>query len=173
MCGKRASRTSNAARVHSRFFFFLFREAFLSGNPFKRLNFYLLGDPYAHCRLKIIDFGLARKFKDKEPMKTQAGTPYYIAPQVLAGKYDSKCDLWSCGVVMYIMLCGYPPFYGEIDAEVLAKVRLGNFCFNAADWKDISDDAKGLIRMLLKMIPANRCDASAALQSNWMKPIDP
>jgi len=102
-------------------------------------------------------------------LTTKAGTPYYVAPQVLAGKYDQLSDMWSCGVIMFVMLCGYPPFFGETDAEVLAKVRLGNFAFNVADWKNISEDAKTLIRMLLKMNPRDRYTAEQALNHQWIK----
>merc|ERR1711933_415629 len=116
-----------------------------------------------------IDFGLSRRFEPGVPMTTKAGTPYYVAPQVLAGKYDASCDLWSCGVVMYVLLCGYPPFYAETDAEVLAKVRLGNFSFNATDWKNVSEDAKNLIRTLLKMNPRDRYTAEQALNHVWIK----
>merc|ERR1719238_1729049 len=119
--------------------------------------------------LKIIDFGLSCKFDTNQVLTTKAGTPYYVAPQVLAGKYDQLSDLWSCGVIMYVMLCGYPPFFGETDAEVLSKVRLGNFSFNAADWKNISEDAKNLIRMLLKMNPRDRYTAEQALNHEWIK----
>merc|ERR1712190_81935 len=119
--------------------------------------------------LKIIDFGLSCKFEQNQVLTTKAGTPYYVAPQVLAGKYDQLSDLWSCGVIMYVMLCGYPPFFGETDAEVLSKVRLGNFSFNAADWKNISEDAKNLIRMLLKMNPRDRFTAEQALNHEWIK----
>lgn len=70
---------------------------------------------------------------------------------------------------MYVMLCGYPPFFGETDAEVLSKVRLGNFSFNAADWKNVSEDAKNLIRMLLKMNPRDRFTAEQALNHEWIK----
>ena len=62
-------------------------------------------------------------------MSTKAGTPYYVAPQVLQGSYDQLCDIWSCGVIMYTLLCGYPPFYGKTDQEVLQKVKSGNFAF--------------------------------------------
>merc|ERR1711972_763946 len=70
---------------------------------------------------------------------------------------------------MYVLLCGYPPFHGETDAEVLSKVRLGNFSFNAADWKNVSEDAKNLIRMLLKMNPRDRYTAEQALNHEWIK----
>jgi calcium-dependent protein kinase len=119
--------------------------------------------------LKVIDFGLACKFANDQVLTTKAGTPYYVAPQVLAGKYDQSADLWSLGVIMYVVLCGYPPFYGETDADVLAKVRLGNFSFNAADWKSVSEDAKNLIRMLLKMNPRDRYTAEQALNHVWVR----
>jgi calcium-dependent protein kinase len=119
--------------------------------------------------LKIIDFGLSCKFEQGQVLSTKAGTPYYVAPQVLAGKYDHMSDLWSCGVIMYVLLCGYPPFFGETDSEVLVKVRLGNFAFNAADWKNISEDAKNLIRMLLKMNPRDRFTAEQTLNHDWIK----
>jgi calcium-dependent protein kinase len=126
-------------------------------------------DPIEKTHLKVIDFGLACKFEKDQVLTTKAGTPYYVAPQVLAGKYDQSSDIWSLGVMMYVVLCGYPPFYGETDADVLAKVRLGNFSFNAADWKSISEDAKNLIRMLLKMNPRDRYTAEQALNHVWVR----
>uniref|UniRef100_A0A7S4QYK2 Calcium-dependent protein kinase 1 n=1 Tax=Alexandrium monilatum TaxID=311494 RepID=A0A7S4QYK2_9DINO len=119
--------------------------------------------------LKVIDFGLACAFTQGQVLTTKAGTPYYVAPQVLLGKYDQASDLWSLGVIMYVLLCGYPPFHGENDADVLAKVRLGNFSFNVSDWKNVSEDAKNLIRMLLKMNPRDRYTAEQALNHNWVK----
>mmetsp|Transcript_7941 Transcript_7941/g.13852 ORF Transcript_7941/g.13852 Transcript_7941/m.13852 type:complete len:401 (-) Transcript_7941:67-1269(-) len=126
-------------------------------------------DAIEKAALKVIDFGLACKFSADQVLTTKAGTPYYVAPQVLAGKYDQAADLWSLGVIMYVVLCGYPPFYGETDADVLAKVRLGNFSFNAADWKSVSEDAKNLIRMLLKMNPRDRYTAEQALNHVWVR----
>mmetsp|Transcript_11359 Transcript_11359/g.9668 ORF Transcript_11359/g.9668 Transcript_11359/m.9668 type:complete len:113 (+) Transcript_11359:159-497(+) len=82
-------------------------------------NFLFL-DKTPDSPLKVIDFGLASLFEPGEFMKTKAGTPYYVAPQVLQGYYNEKCDSWSCGVIMYILLCGYPPF---LSIEV-------NTCFN-------------------------------------------
>jgi len=119
--------------------------------------------------LKIIDFGLSCPFSEGQVLSTKAGTPYYVAPQVLAGNYDHTSDLWSCGVISYVLLCGYPPFYGENDKEVLAKVKQGNFSFNPSEWKHISEDAKDLIRHLLKMNPKDRYTAEQALNHVWIK----
>jgi len=130
---------------------------------------FLTKDSIEKNLLKIIDFGLSCQFEAGQVLTTKAGTPYYVAPQVLAGKYDHLSDMWSVGVIMYVMLCGYPPFFGETDAEVLSKVRLGNFSFNAADWKNISEDAKNLIRFLLKMNPRDRYTAEQTLNHEWIK----
>jgi len=130
---------------------------------------FMTKEPIDKTLIKIIDFGLSCKYAPGQTMSTKAGTPYYVAPQVLAGKYDQMSDLWSVGVIMYVMLCGYPPFYGETDAEVLSKVRMGNFSFSAADWKNISEDAKSLIRMLLKMNPKDRFSAEMTLNHEWIR----
>lgn len=73
---------------------------------------------------QIIDFGLSRFEDMQSAMTTRVGTPYYIAPEVLSRKYDKACDLWSIGVITYILLAGYPPFYGESDQEIFASVRV-------------------------------------------------
>lgn len=130
---------------------------------------FLTNGPIANTLLKIIDFGLSKCFDQGVPMSTKAGTPYYVAPQVLQGKYDSSCDLWSCGVIMYTMLCGYPPFYGKTDQEVLSKVRKGTYQFEPKYWRHISQDAKKLIGMLLKFEPELRYTAEQALQDTWIK----
>eukprot|EP00916_Digyalum_oweni_P019570 GHVL01032579.1.p1 GENE.GHVL01032579.1~~GHVL01032579.1.p1 ORF type:complete len:476 (-),score=73.57 GHVL01032579.1:69-1496(-) len=118
--------------------------------------------------MKIIDFGLAAKFEKGQMMATKAGTPYYVAPQVLKGSYGPECDLWSAGVMMYILLCGYPPFHGDTDAEILAKVKVGKFSFNEADWKNVSNEAKDLIRKLLKFQPEERISGAQCLQHPWI-----
>jgi len=130
---------------------------------------FMTKDPIENNYLKIIDFGLSCKFSPDRVMETKAGTPYYVAPQVLSGKYDHQSDIWSCGVIMYVLLCGYPPFFGDTDAEVLSKVRLGVFDFNPADWKNVSEDAKSLIRYMLKMNPKDRYTAEQALNHDWIK----
>jgi len=126
-------------------------------------------EPIEKTHFKVIDFGLACKFTADQVLTTKAGTPYYVAPQVLAGKYGASADVWSLGVIMFVLLCGYPPFYGESDADVLARVRKGDFTFNPVDWKNVSEDAKNLIKSLLKMNPKERYTAEQALGHEWVK----
>jgi len=92
---------------------------------------------------------------------------------VLAGRYNHLCDLWSAGVIMYVLLSGAPPFFGETDQEVLAKVKQGHLNFNSRDWKGISDDAKDLVRMLVKMDPKDRLNAEQALNHSWIQNCAP
>merc|ERR1712070_1220780 len=127
--------------------------------------------PVENCHLKLIDFGNACSFREGELMTTKAGTPYYVAPEVLRGQYDHLSDIWSCGVIMYVLLCGYPPFYGETDAEVLLRVRKGNFSFNSTDWRGVSEDAKNLIRWMFKLNPRDRPSAAQMLIwiSTWSR----
>lgn len=92
----------------------------------------LFGNKEKDSPLKLIDFGVSTKFKatsTTEKMKETLGTPYYIAPEVLLQNYDNKCDVWSCGVLMYVLLCGYPPFNGDDDDEILEAVKVGDFEF--------------------------------------------
>ena len=72
-------------------------------------------------------------------MTTRVGTPYYIAPEVLQKNYGAKCDIWSIGVITYIILSGIPPFNGASDQEIMKKVKLGKFNFNDPVWKNISE----------------------------------
>ena len=73
--------------------------------------------------LKLIDFGVSSEFLKGKKLKETLGTPYYIAPEVLLQSYDEKCDVWSCGVILYILLCGYPPFNGDNDKEIMQAVK--------------------------------------------------
>jgi len=125
-------------------------------------------DPIEDNVVKIIDFGLSGKYEAGKPMKTRAGSPYYVAPEVLGSLYDNKCDIWSVGVILYIMLCGYPPFQGKNDAEVLQKVSLGLYEFRPQDWRYVSEDAKVLITCLMKKSPVDRFAAEQALRHTWI-----
>lgn len=96
------------------------------------------------------------------------GTPFYIAPEVLDENYDEKCDIWSCGVILYILLCGYPPFSGKNEREIIYKIKLGKFVYDKDDWKNISQGAKNLIKKMLIMDPSKRYSASEALNDPWV-----
>mmetsp|Transcript_8204 Transcript_8204/g.18358 ORF Transcript_8204/g.18358 Transcript_8204/m.18358 type:complete len:479 (-) Transcript_8204:122-1558(-) len=130
---------------------------------------FLLQSKDATAPIKVIDFGLATTFKKGDkPMKTKAGTPYYVAPQVLHGSYDEKCDIWSCGVIAYIMICGYPPFYGDTDPEILKMVKKGEFQFPNEDWDTISQSCKDIISSMLTFDPEKRPTAAMLLEHSWL-----
>ena len=103
-------------------------------------------------------------------MKTRAGTPYYISPEVLAGSYDVSCDMWSAGCMLYILLCGYPPFYGDDNQEILAMVQKGVFDFDGEEWDDVSKEAKDLIKNLITT-PEKRLTAEEALNHKWVRSL--
>jgi len=77
------------------------------------------------------------------------GTSYYIAPEVLKKKYNEKCDVWSIGVILFILLSGKPPFDGKDDNEITENVKVGSYKMNDDSWKPISEDAKKLIKSML------------------------
>jgi calcium-dependent protein kinase len=90
----------------------------------------MLEDPKRLDIVKVIDFGTATEFSNKNPIMNEIiGTPYYIAPEVLQQKYTSKCDIWSIGVITYILLSANPPFSGNNDDDILAKVKKGTYTF--------------------------------------------
>eukprot|EP00980_Cylindrotheca_fusiformis_P027545 scaffold21033_cov168-Cylindrotheca_fusiformis.AAC.2 len=119
--------------------------------------------------IKIIDFGLSRHNDVNQGiMKTKVGTPYYVAPEVLRRQYTKSCDIWSIGVITYILLCGYPPFYGDSDAEIFDSVRTGKFDFPSPEWDNISSTAKAFVRYLLQKDPKARPTAAQAMNHNWI-----
>jgi len=108
------------------------------------------------------------KGRRKTNMTTKAGTPYYIAPEVLTGNYDEKCDIWSAGVMLYILLCGYPPFYGHNDPQILESVKKGTFDFAGPEWKHVSESAKDLIKKTLVKADV-RLSSEQVLDHPWVK----
>ena len=122
-----------------------------------------------YFNIKIIDFGTCELIKKKK-LTEQIGTSFYIAPEVLKNGYNEKCDLWSCGVILYILLCGSPPFYGKSEKEIFQKILDGNIDFNKNKiWTKISDEAKNLVKKLLQVDPKKRISASEALEDIWFK----
>jgi calcium-dependent protein kinase len=110
--------------------------------------------------IKMIDFWLACKHDSPKVMLDQMiGSSYYIAPEVLAKRYNNKCDLWSVGVITYIALSGVPPFNGSSDKDIIASIRVGKPGFSEPVWKSISDAAKEFIKKLLTVDPEQRPSA--------------
>lgn len=87
---------------------------------------------------------------------------------MLTGSYDISCDMWSAGCILYILLCGYPPFYGDDDQEILRSVMKGDFEFEGEEWEEVSDLAKDLIKRLVCK-PERRLSAEEALNHEWIK----
>ncbi|XP_008408097.1 MAP kinase-activated protein kinase 3-like isoform X2 [Poecilia reticulata] len=115
----------------------------------------------SNATLKLTDFGFAKETKMHNSLQTPCYTPYYVAPEVLGPeKYDKSCDMWSLGVIMYILLCGFPPFYSNtgqaISPGMKQRIRLGQYEFPNPEWVDVSEEAKQLIVQLLKTDPSER-----------------
>ena len=117
--------------------------------------------------IKLIDWGGARYFSKNKKMTTIKGTPYYIAPEVIKEVYDEKCDIWSLGVIFYVLLCGYPPFNGDTDVEIIQNVQKGKFIFPEEEWGIISSEAKDLIKKMLTYEPSKRISAKEVLLHPW------
>ncbi|XP_046407168.1 calcium/calmodulin-dependent protein kinase type 1-like [Ischnura elegans] len=124
--------------------------------------------PDEDSKIMISDFGLS-KMEDSGVMATACGTPGYVAPEVLAQKpYGKAVDVWSIGVISYILLCGYPPFYDENDANLFAQILKGEFEFDPPYWDDISDSAKDFIRQLMCVDVEKRYTCRQALAHPWI-----
>jgi serine/threonine protein kinase len=94
----------------------------------------------------------------------------YVAPEVLKNApYDQAVDMWSIGVILYVLLCGYPPFVDENQTELFRKIRMSEWKFPGEDWDSVSEEAKDLIRGLLVANPVQRLTAQQALQSDWLR----
>ena len=118
--------------------------------------------------IKVIDFGMSKRFDSKHFMSEKVGTAYYISPEVLNGKYDEKCDIWSAGVILYIIICGYPCFNGDDDDEIFAAIQKGKINFPSPEWDSISNDAKELIKKMC-CSPNKRLTAEQVLNETWVK----
>lgn len=126
--------------------------------------------------LSIIDFGMSKRLRTREKLHNLRGTPYYIAPEVLRYDYSEACDMWSVGVVMFVMLCGFPPFVAETDDEIYKKIEKGFFPMvkdGYGPWFPktipLSKAAMDLITKLLDPDTAKRLTASEALDHPWLQ----
>ena len=117
--------------------------------------------------IKVIDFGMSKICDPNDIMFERVGSAYYIAPEVLEGMYDEKCDIWSAGVILYILLCGYPCFNGATDEQIYKQIRKKKYSFPSPEWDAISDDAKNLIKKMLTDA-MDRISAEDILKEPWV-----
>lgn len=133
----------------------------------------LYTSPAPNACLKLTDFGFAKETFVKDTLQTPCYTPYYVAPEVLGPeKYDKSCDIWSLGVIMYILLCGFPPFYSNhglaISPGMKKRIRTGQYDFPNPEWQNVSDSAKKLIKGMLSVDPTNRLTIDQVMKNTWI-----
>ena len=116
--------------------------------------------------LKIADFGLSQSFNLKKMLTSKVGTSYYVPPEILAGNYTEKCDIWSAGIILYILLSGEPPFNGPNDETIFARIKTYKYEFPEQKWSKISVEAKDLLTKML-IQEDKRLSASQVLQHPW------
>ena len=129
----------------------------------------LLENERLDARIKIIDFGNSQYFAPREKLNQLIGTAYYVAPEVIDKNYDEKCDVWSIGVILYIMLCGYPPFNGKSDSDIHKQIKESVLVFREDCWKHISNNAKELITKMLIKNPEARPSIHEIYNDPWIQ----
>lgn len=119
--------------------------------------------------IKIADFGFAKRVKDLSPKETACGTPGYVAPEILRGdKYGTEVDVWSMGVICYVLLAGYPPFYDEDQKRLFKKIKEGRYHFHEDYWSNTSPEAIDMIKMMLCVDQSKRWTAEQLLKHPWI-----
>jgi calcium/calmodulin-dependent protein kinase I len=130
----------------------------------------LLESKLNNARIKLGDFGFARRVHTPESLTTRVGTPTYVAPEILKNiPHDQRVDMWSVGVIIYVLLVGYPPFLEDSQSDLFLKIRTCDWKFMENDWKHISKDAKALIKGLLVSDPKERWSMREALRCSWIQ----
>ncbi|XP_040373147.1 calcium-dependent protein kinase 1 [Rosa chinensis] len=119
--------------------------------------------------LKTIDFGLSIFLKPGEKFTDAVGSPYYVAPEVLRKRCGPEADVWSAGVILYILLSGVPPFWAETEQGIFDQVLHGELDFSSDPWPSISDSAKDLVRRMLVRDPRKRLTAHEVLCHPWVQ----
>ncbi|WZZ18701.1 hypothetical protein YC2023_111790 [Brassica napus] len=130
---------------------------------------FLFANKKENSALKAIDFGLSVFFKPGEKFKEIVGSPYYMAPEVLKRDYGPEVDVWSAGVIIYILLCGVPPFWAETEQGVALAILRGVIDFKRDPWPQISESAKSLVRQMLNPDPTKRLTAQQVLAHPWVQ----
>ncbi|KAF3776510.1 Calcium-dependent protein kinase 13 [Nymphaea thermarum] len=129
---------------------------------------FLFANKKENSPLKAIDFGLSIFFKPGK-FSEIVGSPYYMAPEVLKRNYGPEIDIWSAGVILYILLCGVPPFWAESEQGVAQAILRGLIDFKREPWPSISDNAKNLVRQMLEPDPQRRLTAKQVLEHTWLQ----
>ena len=114
------------------------------------------------CDVKIADFGFAKYVGQNasDGLATACGTPTYVAPEILNGfTYGKPVDVWSIGVITYVLLAGYPPFINESNSQLFKMIKRGDIEFDSPYWDDVSTDAKRFIRRMIEVNPTKRATA--------------
>jgi len=124
-----------------------------------------------YATLKLTDFGFSRRWDRREELHGSCGSTLYMAPEVFSGCYTEKCDMWSLGVVVYLLLCGQFPFHGATESESRGKIMTCEYNFPTDRWDHISAHAKDFIRKLLVSNPAKRMSAAECLQHPWIQQV--
>ncbi|KAK4281874.1 hypothetical protein QN277_013320 [Acacia crassicarpa] len=130
---------------------------------------FLFGNKKETAPLKAIDFGLSVFFKPGERFDEIVGSPYYMAPEVLKRNYGPEVDIWSAGVILYILLCGVPPFWAETEQGVAQAIIRSVIDFKRDPWPKVSDNAKDLVKKMLDPDPRRRLSAHEVLDHPWIQ----
>jgi len=133
-----------------------------------KLENFLFENKSAFAELKLIDFGFSQHFQESQELSVPVGTPFYVAPEVLRSSYNHKCDMWSIGIITYMLLSGRPAFFGENQKEILQSVKRGKFDFPDEIFKFVSPLAKDFISKLLVVDPAERMSAEECQRHPWL-----
>jgi len=119
--------------------------------------------------IKVGDFGFAVRVHTPKSLNNKVGTPSYVAPEIVKDQpYDQSCDMWSVGVVFYVLLCGYLPFPQNDQEKKFEAIKSGDYTFDEKNWSEITDEAKNLVKGLMNTDPDKRLTASQALRSRWI-----
>lgn len=129
---------------------------------------FLFDSPHEDAKLKATDFGLSIFYKPGQYFSDVVGSPYYVAPEVLHKYYGPEIDVWSAGVILYILLCGVPPFWAETDNGIFKQILKGKIDFESEPWPQISDSAKDLVKKMLTRNPRERLTAHQVLCHPWI-----
>ncbi|KAF7811719.1 calcium-dependent protein kinase 11 [Senna tora] len=132
------------------------------------------------AQMKATDFGLSVFYKPGQVFSDVVGSPYYVAPEILCKHYGPEVDVWSAGVILYILLSGVPPFWAETEPGIFRQILQGKLDFQSEPWPSISDSAKDLVKKMLERDPKKRISAHEVLCHPWInddnvapdKPLD-